>query len=656
MDKQVTFFDSIVTQIKSRKPIELALVFVSTVYFCIVLNSVNYPYAIFPLLIISFLALMGFGFKKCKVYIKDILLFIILFVDIVYFFQFITLVDISDKYGILYLLSLLSKNLLFMTIPLILGAYLLVRPFCSLKLTAIIVPIPFALLTVTDFYVTRFRGNEITFSDFRSIGTAMNVAGNYTYNPVIPIALIAVPYILTVIIARNLTEDKSKRNIGIRITMWIGAVASVLIFLGLTINFFKYNAYTQFGSNGSFYNTFYINFTESIFKSIVTKPENYNLDDLNIEDRNHQSVLPEDAPNIIVIMNESYTDMSVYSEFPSDIANPDPYWDSLTENTIHGYALSSVFGGNTANSEFEFLTGLSMINLPEESVAYNQYIDEDIPSLPRLLNSLGYSSAAMHPYKSSGWRRTIVYPLLGFDDMYFDAAFTADEDDYLRNYLSDRCAYENLLRFINDSDNELNFYFLITIQNHSPFLNSNNGSYIPGSYITDPEYESLNNFLSLTNESDNALEYLFSNLSTMDDRYLVLVFGDHQPQFNFTETYSNPAPGGNRWVIPYLIWANYDINPELIEELDHTEDYTSINYLSLDLLTVAGIEPDSYYDLLYRIREEVPCINSVGYRLAGEDEFRPRDDLGSNRMLQLYSYLTYDVLFDGDDSTFTEVN
>lgn len=636
---------------KERKIWEIILIALCTVYFGAVLYSVGYSVAVFPLIILAFLALMGFSFKGKPRILKDIYLFIILFIDIVYFYQLITLIAIAEENGIVYLIILLHDNLGLMTLPAVLALYLAVRAFLNRRLTAFIVPVPFALLAVTDYYVTLFRGHEIVFPDLISFKTALNVAGNYSFNPVIPLALIVVPYILTVIIATCIDPDKSP--VPLRIVFGVCSILSLVIAVKITDNYFKDHKLEQWEYNSAQYNTFFMNFNESIIKSIVFKPDNYDLDILNSEDSGI-TASSGDAPNIIVIMNESYTDISVYRDYTGDIEDPDPFWDSLTENTVHGYALSSVYGGNTANSEFEFLTGLSMFNIPEGAVVYNQYLNNDVPSLPRFLDSLGYTSTAMHPYRANGWRRNVVYPMLGFDGMYFEDDFTADDGGRIRDYISDRFAYEHMLDYTGGL-NDPYFMFLITMQNHGGYDTDLNGSFVPHVYLDDPVHEDLNNFLSLIHESDMALEYLIDQLKESDDKYVVLIFGDHQPSVYFTNLHSDTEPGGSAWVIPYLIWTNYDIDPSLTRELDHTEDYTSINYLSLDLLTVAGITPDPYYDLLYRIRDEVPCINSAGYRLQGESGFHPRDELTDNRMMEVYSYLTYDVLFDRNDSTLTAV-
>ena len=120
----------------------------------------------------------------------------------------------------------------------------------------------------------------------------------------------------------------------------------------------------------------------------VDKPANYSesaveeiLKPYTEEDQN---TAPERRPNIIVIMNEAFSDPAVLGSFET---NEDymPYVHSIlngaVENTISGYLNVSVLGGNTANTEFEFLTGNTMAFLPQGSVAYQQYLKRQMPSL-----------------------------------------------------------------------------------------------------------------------------------------------------------------------------------------------------------------------------------------------------------------------------------
>ena len=105
-----------------------------------------------------------------------------------------------------------------------------------------------------------------------------------------------------------------------------------------------------------------------------------------------------------------------------------PFVHSLmsgADNTVSGYLNVSVCGGNTADTEFEFLTGNTMAFLPSGSIPYQQYIKNETPSLAGYLSSLGYVTYAQHPYYGSGWNRETVYPLLGFQNMNF-------VDDYIQ--------------------------------------------------------------------------------------------------------------------------------------------------------------------------------------------------------------------------------
>ena len=104
-------------------------------------------------------------------------------------------------------------------------------------------------------------------------------------------------------------------------------------------------------------------------------------------------------PNIIVIMNEAFSDPSVLGDFTT---NEDymPFVHSLldgADNTISGHLNVSVKGGNTANTEFEYLTGASMAFLPYGSIPYQQYVKKETPSMASYLSSLGYYTIAMHP-------------------------------------------------------------------------------------------------------------------------------------------------------------------------------------------------------------------------------------------------------------------
>ena len=66
-----------------------------------------------------------------------------------------------------------------------------------------------------------------------------------------------------------------------------------------------------------------------------------------------------------------------------------PFWHSFDTPVMKGDLLVSVHGSRTCNTEFEFLTGASMRNLPRWSYPYQQYSLKTLPSLAREFKNNG---------------------------------------------------------------------------------------------------------------------------------------------------------------------------------------------------------------------------------------------------------------------------
>ena len=185
----------------------------------------------------------------------------------------------------------------------------------------------------------------------------------------------------------------------------------------------------------------------------VEKPDGYSAKAAEEIAENYQTqetaTPAEKLPNIIVIMNEAFSDLSVFGDF-SVSEDYMPFIHSLNKNVLKGHAYVSVKGGNTANSEFEFLTGDSMAFMPTGSVPYQKYIKSEIPSLASRLNELGYTTTAIHPYYGTGWCRNIVYPLLGFDQLIFKDEFVSPKK--IRNYISDESAFQKIIDLYEEKD------------------------------------------------------------------------------------------------------------------------------------------------------------------------------------------------------------
>jgi len=359
-------------------------------------------------------------------------------------------------------------------------------------------------------------------------------------------------------------------------------------------------------------------------------------------------------PNIIAIMCESYANLQTIADYTTN-KEVTPFYDAASDNVIKGSLYVSTYGGGTANTEFEFLTGNSMAFLPKGSIPYQQYIDAPTGSLARILKTNGYSTVAVHPYLASGWNRTSVYSNLGFDSFLSMDDFT--NPSYMRGYISDECSYNKLIDLYESKPaGQPIFLFNVTMQNHGGYANQYenftedvNLTEYPGEF---PETEQ---YLSLINKSDEALKNLIDYFSTVDEPTVICFFGDHLPNMknNFFETILGenltdltPEEMLNLYQTPFLIWANYDINEQEIDKI-------SANYLSTLLLQTANIPLPDYNQYLSTLYQSFPVIDALAVIDSKGNMYQSIDSVPGNEGIKAYSILAYNNLFDksGRDAT-----
>lgn len=363
---------------------------------------------------------------------------------------------------------------------------------------------------------------------------------------------------------------------------------------------------------------------------------------------------PSEKPNIIAIMNESFSDLMAVGdmEVSKDYM---PFIRKLKENTIKGYTYSSVFGGNTANSEFEFLTGNTMAFLPDNSVPYQLFLRSKTAGLTYTLGAQGYGPLyALHPYYKTGYSRYKVYPLMGFDRFYTSDDFSVFTDT-VNYHITDHEDYDKIIELYEESqDDDSPFYlFNVTMQNHGSYdgslLETGDSVRLKGNL---EGFSKAEQYLNMIKMSDKALKQLIHYFEKVDEPTVIVFFGDHQPDLedSFYDTLLGEKVEDLQgedleqlYKVPFLIWANYDIEEQTIER-------TSNNYLSTYLADVAGLEKTGYQEFLTDLREEVPCINAIGYWGSDgnfyelEDESSPYYDL-----VHQYNLLEYNNLFGKED-------
>ena len=364
------------------------------------------------------------------------------------------------------LMRITYNVMIIMTLMLVLYAFSGNLQFSTISVTVILI-----FAATADYYVLRFRQREIVPADIFSIRTALNVAEGFNFIPGATLVFSWLQLIMYVVVCR-----------GVKVKPYVLSFQKRLILLSTAVLFSLYTIFGcrnvkphHFGTSGAGINGFIVNFLVQLDDMKVDPPDGYNEEAVsqieqkyldNVTSDNEKDEHSVHNPDIIVIMDESFSDIGVLGNELRTNQAVTPFIDSLTENTVSGYALSSVFGGDTANSEYEFLTGNSMLFLPESSVPYQQFIKENRYSLARYLKEKGYYTLAMHPFLSSGWMRTTVYPFLGFDEYEFMEAFP--QKDLIRGFVSDEEMFEHLIQRYEELSSEDSpvFIFGVTMQNH----------------------------------------------------------------------------------------------------------------------------------------------------------------------------------------------
>ena len=483
-----------------------------------------------------------------------------------------------------------------------------------------------AIIGVGNYFVVMFRSNPIVPWDIYSFETAMGVADNYVFSVDWALAEHIAMFILMLIVGvrTNIRLNKKILRPILTVAMCIPAYFYISYL-------WQDNLERNTGLNDTLFNAKYMHSKDGFFVSFILdihflqieEPKNYS-DEYALSLLNEQKVekveTPEELPDIIAIMDETFSDPAVLGEFET---NKDymPFVHSILRgevaNTISGYADVSVLGGNTANSEFEFLTGNSMAFFPNGSVPYLQYIRDGISTIVSQLEEYGYTTYGTHPYRAKGWNREFIYDLMGFDYRYFQGSFPFE--DKLRNYVSDEADFKSILEWRNNTEGPF-FMFNVTMQNHSNYGGDfdNFDPQIVAKFKNTSSNKYLNKYLSLMYETDQDVASLLSELSQSDRKTIVVFWGDHQPNdyvvrpiykeygLDFdNQTYEQQQ---QRQKTPFFIWANYDIQEQTNVEI-------SLNYLNILLFETAGLQLDEYQTFRKNLWQgQIPMMNAVGYR------------------------------------------
>ena len=581
----------------------------------------------------------------------------------------------------------------------------------SLRVSVMTVSPVLLLFGVANMYVKEFKGSPLVPMDFKSITTAANVAGGYTYEIGYEIlfALALTAALLGLASRLRMSKWRLPAKIiirGLSLLMVCGAAytfyyTDVVADNGLKPDFFNQTrGYTNHGALLEFtLNTKYLWLVEPSgydadqVEQIVAEQLSDGTDSILETALIRQGMDPQEArqqvesvptageqgitPNVIVVMNESFSDLSVVGDIETNIPYM-PFIDSLQENTIQGNVYVSTIGTGTSNTEFEFLTGNTMAFLPAGSNAYQLYVKNRQPGLVSTLLSQKYTADAFHPYYESSWNRVSVYDLMGFRDFitledmvdqdildrYKASGYSYSlykrllkqrypgEDIILRRYVSDAYDFQKIIEMYENKGEEPFFLFNVTMQSHSSY-NQKFDNFDQKVWLTSTEgdYPKTDQYLSLIKVTDDAFQDLIAYFEGVEEPTIILMFGDHQPFIE--DSFYSEVMGQSisqmddetqqkRYITRFVLWANYDIPEGWVDEI-------SMNYLSTLLLQVAGLEMPDYNAYLADLYTQLPVITGMGCRDAQGNFFQADQATTLKKLVRDYRYVAYNNLADAEN-------
>lgn len=522
-------------------------------------------------------------------------------------------------------------------------------------LSTIIFQVIISIISLINHYTLAIRGTPVAAFDVPSAGTALNIAGSLRFDLKLfaSIVILLASCIITISLKLRKLEtiNHNRKKVAVR-------DAAIVITGGL---FFWYVFFCNFSYKPAnttewiwraqyWHYGYAVSSIESIqhFINVIEIPEGYSVSQVerikgNLEEdkkNREMNVDRSQKPDIILILNETFYDLSLISDYTTDI-EVTPYIDSLDES-MKGNVMVPTLGGGTNRSEYELLTGNSL-QLMSEVLPFWSLNLKEAYSVVSVLKENGYSTTAFHCGDKNNYNRDTGYPDLGFDESYF----LNDMENYVPAhgiYCSDQSNYEFMIDLYEKRDQEKPFFiYNLTIQNHI----SNDPNMDIKVHATSGFEEiqtDADMYFTCLNMSDTAFQYLTEYFSKVQRPVIICMMGDHAPgfvtQINTKDGLSRDELNLYEKITPLIVWSNYDLNWK-------DSDVTSLPYVVPNLLEAAGVEKPLYYDYMLQLEKAVPILTA--YNFFGDTDgklYQYNDETPFKDKIYDYWYMEYNGVGD----------
>ena len=470
----------------------------------------------------------------------------------------------------------------------------------------------FTIWSAANHYVLLFHGSPLFLSELSNTKTAMNVMSGYSFLPDSAVSKILLLLPIELALAGSALRMEKAVFPKVRRGQVLGRLAGLAACaLALTLIFAGSKALITWSAQESLRDYGFLPCALDDARrrtSPFREPEGY---DAAAEPVTGLSRRGDVKPDIILILNETFCDLSDYMDLREDTDGK--YLRSFYDipGAVYGHAVSPFVGGGTNNSEYELLTGNSSYLLTAPAPFNYLKFRPDRGSVVPYLQSLGYVTEAMHSGNAVNYARVSAYPALGFDYIRLGDHKYENLGSYGERWQLDRSFYRQMYEDYESIGDEPRFLFLLTYQNHGGY-EQNEDSYdrvhVLGDYgdLTDD----LNEYLTSMESSARAFRALTEHFAMVDRPVLVCMVGDHAPSFinglpedaSRTEYEREIA----KRTVPYVMWSNYGA------DLSRCPAWTSMFALTPQVLRAAGLELTPEAQTILAMNRVWPVFTSTG--------------------------------------------
>ena len=457
-----------------------------------------------------------------------------------------------------------------------------------------IVVLIWMLIGVANGIILTQRMTPFTVADMTAATEGATIITNYMSVPELVAIAVVMVLVLVGFVILFIKGPKKKAHVNIKRNL-LAVILIIACTFGYTIGMIKIDKLSTFFGNLAYAYTDYgvpYCFINTWLNQGISKPSDYSEEAVAkvvkdsgiatkgvVTRKTSNAAVENDLPNILFLQLESFIDPTLFNNIKIS-EDPIPNYRKLMAEYSGGSLTVPACGAGTANTEFEAMTGLSVKFFGPGEYPFKAVL-KDLPaeSVATDLADMGYGTHAIHNHRALFYNRNEVFDNIGYDT-FTSVEYMSDVEKTPKNWAKDKILTEHILDAMKSTKGP-DYIYTISVQGH--------GKYPEEKMIADPaiqvtaDTEEMKNkyeyYINQVHEMDQFVKELTDTLSAMDEKVVLVMYGDHIPALDVTE---DDYDAKDLYQTQYVIWSNFPMKKK-------TKDLTAYQ-LPAEVLGRLGIK------------------------------------------------------------------